>query len=148
MAPLIALVGSWIVFRLAGLIGLSYFDGWQHPLQAAVAVMLLLTASAHFGSRRQDLVRMVPESLPARETIVSATGWLELAGAAGILIPAAAPAASVCLAVLFIAMFPANVRAAKEKLTIGGQPVPALPVRTVLQLLFIAAVLAAAPPIL
>ncbi|RAP77786.1 DoxX family protein [Paenibacillus montanisoli] len=145
MAPLIALIGSWLVFRLAGLLGLSYFDGWQHPLQAAVAVMLLLTASAHFGSRRTDLVRMVPESLPRREAIVSVTGLLELAGAVGILIPVSAPAASICLAVLFIAMFPANVRAAREKLTIGGSPVPSLPVRTVLQLLFIAAALAASP---
>ncbi|MBP3961513.1 DoxX family protein [Paenibacillus lignilyticus] len=145
MAPFIVLAGSWLLFRCLGLAGLSYFDGWQTPLQAAVALMLLLTASAHWGSRRPDLIRMVPPSLPKREWIVSATGWLELAGAAAILIPLTATAAAICLALLFLAMFPANVRAAREKLTIGGRPVPGLPLRTLLQLVFIAAVLLASP---
>ncbi|EFM12575.1 conserved hypothetical protein [Paenibacillus curdlanolyticus YK9] len=145
MAPFIALIVSFGIFRVAGWFGWSYVDDWQHSLQAAVAVMFLLTASAHWGKRRADLIRMVPPILPRPGLIVTATGWLEIAGAIGILVPAVSSAAAVGLTLMLLAMFPANVRAAKEKLTIDGQPVPKLAVRTLLQIVFIAAVLAASP---
>ncbi|NHN32600.1 DoxX family protein [Paenibacillus agricola] len=143
MVPFYALVASFLLFKGLGLIGLSYFGGWQSPLQGAVAVMLLLTASAHWGTRRPDLIRLVPQAFPRPDLIVTATGWLELAGAVGILFPATSKLASIGLAVLLIAMFPANVRAARETMTIGGRPVPKLLPRTVLQLVFLAAVLLA-----
>ncbi|QGG58747.1 DoxX family protein [Paenibacillus sp. FSL W8-1187] len=145
MAPFIVLIASFLLFRVAGFFGWAYFDGWHPSLQGAVAVMLLLTATAHWGKRRSDLIRMVPPSFPRRDLIVTATGWLEIAAAIGIMIPATSEAASVCLTVLLIAMFPANVRAAREKLTIGGKPVPGLFVRTLLQLIFITAVILASP---
>lgn len=145
MAPFIALVASFLLFRALGLLGWTYFDDWYTALQGAVAVMLLLTASAHWGKRRPDLVRMVPPFFPKREWIVTVTGWLEIAGAIGLLLPAVSRAAAVCLTVLLIAMFPANVYAAREKLTIVGRPVPKLLVRIVLQIIFISAILLASP---
>ncbi|QWU17881.1 Uncharacterized membrane protein [Paenibacillus sophorae] len=145
MAPLIALVSSFLLFRLLGLLGLSFFDNWHTSLQGAVAVMFLLTASAHWGKRRPDLIRMVPPFFAGSEWIVTATGFLEIAGAIGIMLPRTSLAASVCLTLLLIAMFPANVYAARNKLTIDGKPVPNLLVRTLLQILFIAAVLLASP---
>ncbi|UUZ81942.1 hypothetical protein LJK88_46725 [Paenibacillus sp. P26] len=143
MVPFYALIAAFLLFRVLGLAGLSYFDGWHTSLQAAVAVMLLLTASAHWGKMRPDLIRMVPPVFPNPGFLVSVTGWLEIAGAIGLLIPATSKAASICLAVMLIAMFPANIRAAKEKLTIGGRPVPRLVPRIVLQIVFLAAVLSA-----
>ncbi|NGM83425.1 hypothetical protein G5B47_13460 [Paenibacillus sp. 7124] len=143
MAPFIALIVSFVLFRVLGLLGLTPFDGWQPSLQAAAAVMLLLTASAHWGKRRADLIRMVPPSYRQPGLIVTLTGLLEIAGAVGLLFPATSRAASWCLAALLIVMFPANVHAARKKLTIAGSPVPGLPVRTLLQLVFIAAVLLA-----
>jgi uncharacterized membrane protein len=41
-----------------------------------------------------------------------------------------------------LAVFPANLRAARERLTIGGQQVPALFSRTLLQIVFLSATLA------
>ncbi|MDQ6423453.1 hypothetical protein RB620_28965 [Paenibacillus sp. LHD-117] len=143
MLPFYVLVAVFLLCKSLGLIGLPYFEGWQSSLQAAVAAMLLLTASAHWGKRRPDLIRMVPPAFPRPDWIVSATGWLEIAGAIGILFPATSKAASLGLALLLFAMFPANVHAAKEKLTIGGRPVPNLILRSVLQLVFLAAVLLA-----
>ncbi|MDR9855030.1 DoxX family protein [Paenibacillus sp. VCA1] len=143
MLPFYVLVAVFLLFKMLGLAGLSYFEGWHTSLQAAVAAMLLLTASAHWGTRRRDLIRMVPPVFPRPDWIVTATGLLELAGAVGILIPAVSKAASIGLAMLLVAMFPANVRAAKEKLTIGGRPVPKLFPRTLLQFVFLAAVLLA-----
>ncbi|QAY66503.1 DoxX family protein [Paenibacillus protaetiae] len=141
MVPFIALIVSWIVFRAAGYAGLSYFDDWFVSLQAAAVIMLLLSASAHWGTRRPDLIRMVPPAIPAKGAIVTVTGLLEIAGAIGLLIPAVSLAAAIALTTLLIAMFPANHYAAKRRLTIGGKPVPSLPVRAVLQLVFIAAIL-------
>ncbi|NBD25821.1 DoxX family protein [Paenibacillus glycinis] len=147
MAPFIVLTGSCILFRILGFAGVPYLADWQHSLQAAVAAMLLLTASAHWGKRRPDLIRIVPRSLPNAAGIVTVTGLLEIAAAAAILIPAYSHAAAVCLAVFFVLIFPANVRGAREKLTIGGRPVPGLIARTVLQFAFIAAALLASPMI-
>lgn len=141
MAPFIALVGSFVLFRLCGYLGLSYFDSWQTSLQCAVAIMLLLTASAHWGKLRPDLVRMVPDAFSKPGLIVTVTGWLEIAGAVGIVIPAFSGLAAIGLALLLVAMFPANVRAAREKLTLGGRPVPGLAIRTALQIFFIVAIL-------
>ncbi|WP_206066636.1 hypothetical protein [Nonomuraea composti] len=69
---------------------------------------------------------------------------LELAGAAGLLVPPVAPYAAAGLAQLMIAMFPANVLAARRGLTLAGKPVTALPIRTALQVLFVGAAIAAA----
>lgn len=145
MAPFIALIVSFWLFRGLGFAGWGYFDHWQTSLQAACAAMFLFAASAHWGKRRPDLIRMVPPAFPRPDRIVTATGYLEIAGAIGLQIPVLASAASICLALLLIAMFPANMRAARERLTIGGRPVPSLAIRTLLQLVFLAAVVFASP---
>lgn len=145
MIPFYALIASFLLFRGLGLLGLMYWNDWQISLQWAVAVMLLLGASAHWGRRRADLIRMVPPIFPRKEWIVTVTGLLEIAGAIGLLLPAVSRAAAVCLVILLIAMLPANMYAARHQLTIGGRPVPKLSLRLLVQLVFIAAVLLASP---
>src|SRR5262249_15318391 len=100
-------------------------------------------ASAHWGRRRPDLVRMVPPRFPRPERMVTLTGIAEIAGAVGLLVPVLAPWAAAGLALLLLAVFPANVHAARPALTIGGRPATPLVARTVLQVVFLAAVLAA-----
>lgn len=143
MIPVIALVLGLISARLAGFAGVDALDSWQMSVRAGLAGMLLLTGSAHWGRRRADLVAMVPDRFPRPELLVTLTGVLELAGAAGLLISSTAPYAAAGLALLFIAMFPANVSAARRRLTIAGQPVTPLPQRTAMQALFLAAAVAA-----
>ena len=87
---------------------------------------------------------MVPPIFPRPDLLVTVTGLLEILGAIGLLIPSTAEVAGICLALLLIALFPANIRAAREKLTIAGRPVPDIPVRTGIQIVFIAALLSAA----
>jgi uncharacterized membrane protein len=143
MAPFIVLVASFGLLRLAGLAGVGALDETSLPLRIAVALMFLLTASAHWGSKRADLVRMVPAWFPRPELAVTLTGVLEIVGAVGMLVPATAPFAAVGLALLLVAMFPANVHAARAKLSLGGRPVTPLPQRTLLQAVFVAAVIGA-----
>jgi uncharacterized membrane protein len=113
--------------------------GWWNALRIALAGMFLLTASAHWGKRRNDLIRMVPAALHRPDVLVTITGICEILGAVGLLIPAVAPVAALGLTALLVALFPANVRASKESITIGGRPATPLPARTAIQIVFLAA---------
>jgi uncharacterized membrane protein len=145
MAPLIALVGGFAMARLAGLLGVDALDGWHPALRVALALMFLVTGIAHFAPPlRRGLVAMVPPALPRPDLLVTVTGVLELAGAAGLLLPATARLAAGGLALLMLAMFPANVSAARRGLTLGGKPVTPLPLRTAEQVLYVGAALAVA----
>lgn len=82
MAPLIVLVGSWIVARTIGAFGLwDAAASWSHALRFALAAMFLFTAVSHFHPRiRKDLIRMVPPGMPAPDVLVTLTGVFELLG--------------------------------------------------------------------
>ncbi len=101
--------------------------------------MLVLTTTAHFNRRRRDLVAMVPPGLPHPGLLITVTGVLEGLAAVGLALPATARWAAACLALLLIAMFPANVHAARVDAGIGRRPATPLPVRTLIQVLFVAA---------
>ena len=144
MAPLIVLVASTLAFWLAGRAGVEVFRNPSFVLRAALAAMFLLTASAHWGKRRPDLIRMVPPVFPRPDLLVTLTGILEILGAIGLMVPSTAKVACIGLALLLLALFPANVYAARQHLTIAGRPVPRLAVRSALQLVFITTLIAAA----
>jgi uncharacterized membrane protein len=144
--PFVVLVISALLLRVIGVAGVGLFHSWIWCLRGGLAVMFVFTASAHWGRRRGDLIAMVPRVFPRPDLMVTATGVFEILGALGLVIPSIAPVAAACLAILLIALFPANVRAARERLTIGGRVATALPLRALLQLGFIVAVLVAGFP--
>ncbi|SRR6266498_3402076 len=143
MIPFVLLVLATAGFRVLGLLGVAFFHRWVLDLRWALAVMFLLTASAHWGRKRQDLIRMVPPWLARPGLFVTLTGVAEAAGALGLLLPATAPLAAGGLILLLLAVFPANVHAARAAVGIGGRSATPLALRGLLQLAFIAAVLAA-----
>lgn len=144
MAPLVVLIVASVAFWLAGRLGVTMFQHISTVLRTALALMFLLTASAHWGKRRPDLIRMVPPQFSRPDLLVTISGMLEIAGAIGLLVPVTATAAAICLALLLVALFPANVHAARENLTIAGQPVPGITMRTAIQIVFVAALVSAA----
>ena len=144
MIPLLVVSIVFVLLRTAGALGVKALRDWRLALRIALAAMLLVTASAHWGAKRADLVAMVPPVFPEPELLVTLTGVFELLGAVGLLIPRTSRLAAVLLAVLFVAMFPANIHAARNGLTIGGKPVTELPLRTAVQLVLIGAAAAVA----
>jgi uncharacterized membrane protein len=144
VAPFILLVALVVAFWLAGLAGVAAFRDPSVVLRVALGIMFLFTASAHWGKRRPDMVRMVPPTLPRPDLLVTVTGLLEILGAIGLFVPSTARAACICLAFLLVVLFPANIHAARQNLTFAGRRVPSLPVRSGMQLIFIAALIAAA----
>jgi len=141
MAPLIVMLAAWSGARLIGLAGVwPPADSWSGALRIALAAMFVFTAVSHFHSRtRPDLIRMVPASLPAPSLLVTATGVLELLGAIGLLVPQTLQVAAYGLMALLVAMFPANVHAARAGLMIAGRRATPLLWRLPLQLFWIVA---------
>jgi uncharacterized membrane protein len=142
MAPLVVLVIVTLTARGLGVLGIDPLNGWSEAVTVGLSAMFILTASAHFARpRRTALVAMVPPRFPRPGLLVTATGLLEIAGAAGLLVPATRTAAGICLALLLVAMFPANVHAARASTGVRTMPLPA---RSALQVVFVAACLVAA----
>lgn len=140
MAPLICLIAAFFIFRLLGL-EWHYLADWHMALRAALGAMFLLTASAHWGKRRTELARMVPESIGDAGTWVSVTGFTEIAIAAGLQIPRIATWAAGIAVIMLCCLFPANVKAAQEHLTISQKPVMPVAPRLILQAIFIVALI-------
>ena len=146
MAPLITLLAVTLLLRAAGAAGIRGLRSWHTSLRGGLAAMFVLTGVAHFNDMRGDLIAMVPPALPYPELLVTVTGVLELLGAAGLLHRRTAPWAAGGLALLMVAMFPANVYAALSGLMVNGAPATALLPRTLMQLVFIAAAIAVVLP--
>jgi uncharacterized membrane protein len=141
VAPLLLLVAALLALRAAGALGLSPLADWPTAARYALAIMFAFTAAAHFGRQRHSLLRMVPAWMPSPKWVIAVTGVLELLGGLGLLLPLTSPLAGICLAVLLVAMFPANVRAAREQIVLDGKPATPLWFRTLVQVLFVATLL-------
>ncbi|WP_084958109.1 hypothetical protein [Thermoactinospora rubra] len=145
------LVAATLTFRLLGALGARRWATWHASAAHGLAVMLVLTACAHFVPEsvtvmpnHADLVRMVPPFVPFPSATVYLTGVLELAGAAGLVAPATRRAAGLALALLFVALLPANVYAAVSETPFAGEAATPLWRRVPEQALYIAVALWAA----
>ncbi len=141
MAPLVALVLGTLAARLVGWLGVDYVDGWPTAVAIGLALMFVVTGIAHFvNPLRRDLIAIVPPRLPTPGLLVTATGVLELLGAAGLLYPPTRAAAAVALGVMMLAMFPANVYASRMPSPPKSMTTQ-LPLRTIEQIVFVGAAL-------
>jgi len=114
MAVIITLVLGTLGARLVGWLGVDYVGTWPQAFAVGLAAMFVMTGIAHFvNPLRRDMIAIVPPQLPAAGALVTITGVLELLGAAGLLYPPTRVAAAVCLFVLMLVMFPANIYAAR-----------------------------------
>ena len=147
MAPLITLLLGTIAARGIGWLGWSgegYVNSWTAALAVGLAAMFMLTGFAHFApALRRDLIAIVPPRVPAPGHLVTITGLLELLGAAGLLVPTTRVAAAVCLLVLMLAMFPANVYASRMP-NPPKSMTTRLALRTAMEVAFLAAAVAVA----
>jgi len=84
-----------------------------------IAGLFLITGTLHFFKPGLFL-KIVPPGLPWPLGLVYATGFLELAGAVGLLIPGLRRAAAYGLAALLIAVLPANIYMATAPVKFGG----------------------------
>jgi uncharacterized membrane protein len=141
----LVLATTLLGFRLSGALGVRRFASWSASAAHAMAVMLVLTASAHFVPasvtampNHADLVRMVPPVVPFADAMVYLTGVLELLGAVGLVLAATRRAAAIGLAALYLLLLPANVYAAIADVPFNGAEPTPLWLRVPQQVLYIA----------
>jgi uncharacterized membrane protein len=139
MAPLITLLAGSIAARIVGWLGVDYVDTWVKAIAVGLSAMFVLTGVAHFAPPlRDNLIAIVPPQLPAPGLLVSITGVLEFLGAVGLLVPVTRVAAAVCLLLLMLAMFPANIYAARMPNPPKSMTTQ-LPLRTAEEIVYLAA---------
>lgn len=137
MAVLLVLGISFIVLRGFGLLGVKWLASWKDAGRGALVIMFLFTGASHFTGMKHDYVAMIPEPLPRGLWVVYLTGVLEIVGAIGLIIPGLRRVAAICLILLLLAMFPANVNAALKGIPLRGNAPTSLWLRVPMQALFI-----------
>ena len=137
MVSLFVLLASFIILRGVGLLGVERLSSWRGAGRGALVIMFLFTGTSHFTSMKYDFAAMIPDPLPNGLWVIYLTGVFEIAGAVGLLIPQTRKLAGICLILLLVAMFSANVNAALNEIPLGGQDPTPLWLRTPIQLLYI-----------
>lgn len=137
MVSLFVLAVSFIILRGVGLLGFRWLSSWREAGRGALVIMFLFTGTSHFTSMKYDFAAMIPDPLPNGLWVIYLTGVFEIAGAIGLLIPQTRKLAGICLILLLVAMFSANVNAALNGIPLGGQDPTPLLLRTPMQLIYI-----------
>jgi uncharacterized membrane protein len=145
---IIVLVVALLGLRALGAFGVGRFASWPVSAAHGLAVMLFMTAGAHFVPdgvtvmpNHGDLVRMVPPFVPFADAMVYLTGVLELMGAVGLIITGTRRPAGIALAALFVLLLPANIYAALADVPFNGGEASPLWLRVPEQVLYIAVAL-------
>ena len=116
---LLLLVAPYALLTLAG----SRFGGPRFDAAARTRVGLSLffafTALGHFV-RTEEMAAMLPPSAPYRIELIYLTGVFELMGAAGVWVPRLRRLTGLCLMVMLLAILPANVYSAINRVEFGG----------------------------
>jgi uncharacterized membrane protein len=116
------------------------FGTMQRVLRVLVVLPLLVSGIAHLVMP-VAMAQIVPHIFPMKTLLVILSGMAELAGAAGLFVPRTGRIASLSLALLMIAIFPANIYVAGQM--VHGIYMPAVPTRLLMQMIYIALVLMA-----
>jgi uncharacterized membrane protein len=140
MAPLVVLLAGFLAARVAGRLGVEKLSAPQAAGRAATLAMFLFTGATHFSPMKHDYVAMTPKALPRGVGFIYLAGALQLAGAAGLAFDRTRRLAGICLALLLVAMYPANVNAAVNGISFRGRPPTPLWLRTPVQIVYVLAV--------
>ena len=119
MAPLILLVASFLTLALIN----RFFNKSRLSIsfmgRTAMAFMLIVTGIAHFTQTPQ-MVEMIPDFIPFKETVVYVTGFFEFLLAFGLLPKKSSKPASILLIVFFVCILPANIAGSMKHVALGG----------------------------
>ena len=104
----------------------------------SLAIVFVFTGLGHF-IMTEPMARMLPPWIPMRMPIIYITGVVELAAAAGLLVPRLCRLTGIYLIAFLILVLPANIYAAINRVEMGGHSMgpPYLFIRIPLQLILI-----------
>lgn len=90
-------------------------------LRVVLSVCMIAVGILHFA-KPEPFLRIMPPQLPYPLALVYISGFFEILGGVGLLIPIVSVAAAWGLIALFIAVFPANINQAVNSIPIEGIP--------------------------
>jgi uncharacterized membrane protein len=93
----------------------------KEVLRSILSLCMLVVGASHFIIP-EPFVKIVPAALPHPLALVYISGFFELLGGVGLLIPSVSRAAAWGLVVLFIAVYPANINMAVNQIALDGIP--------------------------
>ncbi|TAF09574.1 MAG: DoxX family membrane protein [Nostocales cyanobacterium] len=96
-------------------------SNYKEFLRVTLAISMIIAGVTHFAFP-EPYVRIVPPQLPAPLEIVYLSGFYEILGGIGLLVPPVSQAAAWGLIALFIAVFPANINMAVNHIKIEHIP--------------------------
>lgn len=93
----------------------------ETALRLLLAGFMIVAGVMHFIAPK-GYIRIVPRWLPAPAALVAISGAFEILGGVGLLVPATQRWAAWGLVALFVAVFPANVNMAMNRIGFGRRP--------------------------
>ena len=93
----------------------------KETLRVILAISLIIVGATHF-IKPEEFAKIVPPQLPYPFELVYISGFFEILGGIGLLIPLVSVAAAWGIIALFIAVFPANINQAVNSISIEGIP--------------------------
>jgi len=139
--PILLLIFTVLAFLGLGQGDYVSFGALQLVLRVLVALPLLISAILLHFFRADVTASIIPPVFPGRHFLVLLTGVFEIAGALGLFVPKLRHPAALWIAIMMVAVFPASIYAAGK--IVGGLPMPGIPLRTAIQMVYIVLVLLA-----
>ncbi len=93
----------------------------KQTLKGVLAVCIIVAGITHFIAP-DTYVKIVPPQLPYPEAIVYISGFFEILGGIGLLVPLVSQAAAWGLVLLLIAVYPANINMAVNNIHLDNVP--------------------------
>jgi uncharacterized membrane protein len=93
----------------------------KEQLRVILAISIIVVGTLHFVVP-DPFIKIVPSYLPYHLELVYISGFFEILGGIGILLPPVSQAAAWGLLLLFIAVFPANINMAVNEIDLPGIP--------------------------
>jgi uncharacterized membrane protein len=140
MSPVFIVILLALGLRLLGGLEMIEIGSWLEAARWATGMTFIMMGAAHFTPLRHDVVRLVPPSVRKPLLVVAVLGVWQILGGLGLL-TAARQIWAVALIVLLLIKLPANIRIARESLSLKGRWATSPAWRVPAQLLWLALVL-------
>jgi uncharacterized membrane protein len=116
---LLLLVVPYLMLTLLGKWASSFRMAPAKRARVGLSLFFLFTSIGHF-IKTEEMAAMLPAAVPYRISIIYLTGIFELLGAIGVWIPRLTRLTGFLLILMLIAVLPANVYSAINRVDFGG----------------------------